>query len=542
MHRAFVSGVAFLILALGACPASLAQDGATVSVDWDTCAKSPTRACLLDEALLRALSVRPAASSQVGSIGEIAEMQASGGHIETALRIAHSIPPDQKARVTALDSIGRAQATLGLTNEAKDTFAQAHQLASSLADQLDGAEALLSVAKAEAEAAMATDAVSIFAESLQRAEALEIRASSSSTCMVFPSPEQRLDGLLKAIAEQQARAGNIADALQTARSIKYFPHIRVEALRTIGELRAQSGAQSEAAPILKEALAAARASQSPPEHWPSCPHMHYTGASAEFYAEMLCTISETQAKTGQIEDAAATLETALQLVPTIKDGPLWKADVSRSLALSAIAEAQSEVGLKPQSVTSFARAAQAASEVREPQHRIMALTKLARAQHRDGRVNDSIGTFDEALAVARTLENMAERANSLLSIVDAKVDLGLATDADGILAAALDATRSIPDKSKRVALLSRIAGLHQKAGRLQDGVATYAEALDGLDATDSEWQRTNSLFSLIRGWPGHPLDPRLLAASAPRVIRIADSINGKRRSEALILIAKALPN
>ena len=78
--------------------------------------------------------------------------------------------------------------------------------------------------------------------------------------------------------------------------------------------------------------------------------------------------------------------------------------------------------------------------------------------------------------------------------------------------------------------------------RLQDGIATYAEALDVLDATPSEMQRTNSLLWIIRGWPDLPLDPRLLAASAPQVVRIAGTINEKRRSEALVVIAKALQN
>jgi len=534
MPRTFIGGFVSLVLALACCQTVLAQ-GLAGSAPWDACVASPTRACILDEALLRVLSLAPVESIQ---LGEIAEAQASAGNIETALRVAHSIAPDQRSRVTALRAIAGVQADRGFANDATETFIEAHRLAASLPDRLNSAEALLSVAKAEAGAGMNDAANAGFAESLKLAEAVEIRAGFQ--CVISASPEDRVDGLLRALAVQQASAGSIAESLTTARLIKYNPQIRADTLRAIAEMRAQGGMNGAAGLILKEAVEAARATLTPPERRPSCPGMHFGPASADFYADILCTLSRAQAKAGQIEDAAATLEMALQLVPAVKDGPLWKADVSRSLVLSAIAEAQSEVGLKPQSAASFARAEQAASEVGEPRHRITALIRLARAQYHDGRANDSTRTFDEARAVARTFESAAERAGGLLNIVDAKVELGLTTDADAILGDALETTRSIPDKSKRIFLLNKIAREQLRAGHLLDGVATYAEVLDALDATDSEIQRTNALLWMIRGWP--PLDTRLLAASAPQVVRIADSIAEKRRSEALVVIAKALPN
>jgi tetratricopeptide (TPR) repeat protein len=535
MRPAFVGGVSLLVLALAFCPASLAQ-GPAGDADWDRCVKAPTRACILDEALLRALSIGPTASRQ---FGEIAEAQASAGNLQTALRIAHSIPSNQRPRVTALRSIARAQASVGLANEAKATFIEAHQLAAALVDQLDGAEALLSIAQAEAETGMAAEAT--FAESLQRAEAVKMRAGP--TCEISRLPERQLDSLLKALAQQQAMSGNISEALRIARSIRYDPIIRAEALRAIGEVQARSGGQSEAGQILKEAMEAARAAQMPRENWPSCPGMRFV-TSPESYAEALCMISEAQAKTGRTEDAASTLELALQSIPAIKDDALWKAEVSRSLVLSAIAEAQSEVGLKPQSEATFERAAQMASEVREPKHRVMALTRLARARYK-ARETDAAGTFDDALALARGLEKSFERADGLLGVVQAKADLGLTNDAIPILIQALAATRSIPDKFARVLLLQRIAKAQQNAGRLQDGAATYTEALDALDTAEDvqgRSQRANSLFMLIRSWPGQPQDTKLIALTASQMVRIADSINEKWRPEALVLIAKALPN
>jgi hypothetical protein len=138
-----------------------------------------------------------------------------------------------------------------------------------------------------------------------------------------------------------------------------------------------------------------------------------------------------------------------------------------------------------------------------------------------------------------------ERADGLLGVVQAKADLGLTNDAIPILIQALAATRSIPDKFARVLLLQRIAKAQQNAGRLQDGAATYTEALDALDTAEDvqgRSQRANSLFMLIRSWPGHPQDTKLIALTASQMVRIADSINEKWRPEALVLIAKALPN
>ena len=90
----------------------------------------------------------------------------------------------------------------------------------------------------------------------------------------------------------------------------------------------------------------------------------------------------------------------MQFVLTIKGSVLFEADVSRSLALSQIAAAHSEAGLKPQSAATFERAAQASSEVREAKDRVTALNRLGRAQHEAGHDQEAAGSFDAALALA----------------------------------------------------------------------------------------------------------------------------------------------
>jgi hypothetical protein len=238
MRRTIRAGIAGVILALACCSNSLAHGA---DADWDRCLQRPTRACILDEALMRALAVGPGASYQ---LDKVAEALASAGNIETALRIVHSIPSDQRSRVTALRSIARAQASLGSANEARETFTEAHQLADAFEDPLSRAELLQSIAQAEADAGMAIEAAGTFEASLKIAEAVAIHESSE--CVVFPAPESRLAVLLKALAGQQARAGNIANALRAARSIKYDQPIRARALQMVAEIQVQHGPQTEA--------------------------------------------------------------------------------------------------------------------------------------------------------------------------------------------------------------------------------------------------------------------------------------------------------
>jgi tetratricopeptide (TPR) repeat protein len=537
MHRA-ISSVTLIVLTLVWCSIGEAQ-GPPSSPSWERCHNAPMRACLLDEALTRALSVGPSVS-RAYLLGTIAEAQAAAGDVQKALQIAESIPRDQAPRVTALRAVAGAQARLGLTSEARETFSQARQLADLLEDQVTRAEALKSIAQAQAEAGMTAEAADSFEVTLAVAKAVEIQARSP--CVLVSFQEARLEFLFKRLAERQARAGDISDSLQTARLIKYQPHVRAGVLRMTAETEAQRGQKVEAGLILKEALEAAHESQTPPEFWPSCPGVRHMAASPELYAETLLDVAKAQAKMALMEDAAATLEAALQFVLRIKDRPAWTADVSRALVLTKIAEAQSETGFGPQSGATFERAVQAASEVWEARNHIMVLAQLGRAQHKAGRVAEAMRTFDEALTLARDLDNYSERANGLLTLLDAELELGLA-DTDRILLEAIEATRSIPEQSKRVVLLVRIASARERTGRLEGAVNTYREALEAVDATRISIGRANVLFLVIRTLPGRPPVTRLLAESAPQAIQIAASIEPElRRAEALVVIAGALPN
>jgi tetratricopeptide (TPR) repeat protein len=552
MGRTIIGGVAFAVLACLSCAAAVAES-ADSSPGWDACLKTATRACVLDEALYQVLSFlgadrspppEPAAlpALRAAPLETIAEAYANAGNIDAALRVAGLIPSDHPALVSTLRVIAGAEAKLGLENEAKQTFVTVDLLADSLEDPLGHAEALQAIAKAEAEAGMATEADRDFLKALALAAAFEI--SAGSPCIVFPSAESRLESLLRLLAEQQARAGDVSSSLNVARAIKYNANTRTEALVAIAAILSQVGHQSEAGPVLKEALEAAASSQTPPELWPSCRSVRHLAASGGLYIELLGKVAKAQARAGLIEDATLTLDAALQFVPTIKDSSIQTADLAKSLALSEIAMAQNETGLTSQSATTLERAAQAASQVNDHKFPLLALIKLGRAQGKTGHITDAAATFDKTEALARALPDATQRGLNLLDIFNARVEAGLAGETDDTLARSLEAARSIPAKSKPILLLRRIALAQEKQGRLQDAVATYQEVLEAVAANDAQGVRANGLFFAIRRMPGLVGDSRnLIAQTAPQALQIAQSIaDGLRRAEALVIIAEALPN
>src|SRR5215470_151294 len=222
MHRA-IGSVTLAVLTLMWCSIGMAQGAASSP---SSCHSAPTRACLLDEALMLALSAAPS-TNRAFLLGSIAEAQATAGNLQKVLQIAEAIPSDQASRVSAFRALASAQARVGLMTEARETFSQARQLAGSL-DDLSRAEALKSIAQAQADAGMTVEATDMFEAALGLAKALEI--SARLPCIVFPSAEFRRDGLFKTLAEREARAGVISDSLQTARLIKYQPHLRAGVL------------------------------------------------------------------------------------------------------------------------------------------------------------------------------------------------------------------------------------------------------------------------------------------------------------------------
>jgi hypothetical protein len=175
-------GAAGAVLAFIARPAAMAQEAAgqapaakapaarAARIDWETCIVAPTRACVLDEALIAARSAEPFQGG-AEQLGKIAEAQAASGNLQVALEIAHSIPfggegpilsGEERPRIAALVAIAGAQSRSGLASDARETLMQARRLAYALKDRLGRAEALQSIGEGESEVGMVTEAKATF--------------------------------------------------------------------------------------------------------------------------------------------------------------------------------------------------------------------------------------------------------------------------------------------------------------------------------------------------------------------------------------------
>jgi tetratricopeptide (TPR) repeat protein len=227
-----------------------AQDVGTL---WDTCLKAPVRACVLDEALALALPI-DAKQQRANLLGSITEAWAKGGDVDQALRVAKLIP--EGPPIFVLHAIAEAQAKAGRRKDAGETIEQALELAYSLKDRLQQAYWLDAIARTQMETGATAEAAVTFDQALQSAQSFRIDARPGSLAFWFPA--QSLDGLLKGLASEQADAGQIVEALQTARSIKHDVKARADALRAVSAVQTKVGLTREAAATLDEALAAVR--------------------------------------------------------------------------------------------------------------------------------------------------------------------------------------------------------------------------------------------------------------------------------------------
>jgi hypothetical protein len=317
--------IAFAFL-LGCLSHGMADAQDTVR-QWDACLETPVRACVLDEALALALPVD--GRWRAAALGRIAEAWAKAGDIDQALRVATVVTGS--SRNVALVTVAGALSKAG-------RFEEALQLTYALQDRLRQAEALHTIAKAQAESGAAA-AADTFDQALQSAQSVRIEWGSPGEAVV-PTPEQQLDRLLRDMAIERADAGHIMQALQIARSIRYDPTYRAEALSAVAAAQANAGMASEA--TLDEALETVLRAHSPPEPWPSYRAAGFGQLSwdGQIYVKMLCGVAKAQARSGLAEKAATTLDEALRVVTTMRDSPAFKRDQLTAVVLTDIAECQ----------------------------------------------------------------------------------------------------------------------------------------------------------------------------------------------------------
>jgi hypothetical protein len=195
--RSAVIGLGMLTLACGCAGRSIAQTAADVAVPdtvWTECLEAPTRACVLRRGVQVAQSIVDARSRSDG-LTVIADAQFEAGltadgaaTIDQALRAAQSIGYEER-----LDDIAQVLAKAG-------RFAEARQVARSIANQYLQATAVALIAVAEGKAGdigEALQSVQAIENAPQRARAIRRAAWGLRSVAVKRGEDDRIVAALK---------------------------------------------------------------------------------------------------------------------------------------------------------------------------------------------------------------------------------------------------------------------------------------------------------------------------------------------------------
>ncbi|KRR16418.1 hypothetical protein CQ14_16210 [Bradyrhizobium lablabi] len=484
MTRAIFTSLFFL----GLCSATAQPVAQTSGVDWNECLKAPTRACVLREAAEVARTIgdpRLAANA----LGRIAEVQFKAGlsaeaaaTIDQALQVATSIADDGYPRDNAIETIAKVLAKAGKPTDALD-------IVGSIKNRYIQAEVLGAVAVAEGKAGRLDEALrrvraienlrdralimrrvawDLGASAVARGEDDKIAAALADVQAI----EQQYDlwplamtGIhhpsefvpaLAIIAQAQARAGKIEDAMRVSRRVTRSSE-RAQALATIATELVRAGAVALALKVARSVdnrwergVVLERVLE--PRPMPERVADEATTSGSPMKAETPDEVRDVVAAFTDREQRATVL--GIVAVASANAGRLAQAiefaepidrGKPRAFAWYAIAKAQAKAGLTVQSIASFERAAQAALSF-EPHDQL--LSSIATSQAEASKI-------DEAVRVTQLIGGTVATAGSLSQImVDGKL---VDTDHD-----------------RRSALLA-IAKAQAKAGR-------NAEALQGAQA------------------------------------------------------------
>jgi len=331
-----------LSLALAGAPPPRAQELSARS--WEDCLTAPDRACVFDE-VMDLLYLLDRTDRRQAIVAAMAETWAQAGEIDKAKGLAVQVPDRMLARVSLLREIASAQARASHREEAEAAFGRALALALRWNDPFERVEALEAIAQAQEAAGLKADAGTTVDQVLQIASERSIFSRKGRR--TFPSPETRIARLLQRIAMRQAAAGEIAQALQIARSIAYDLETLAQTLLAIVDLQMRAGAAAEA--TLDEARAAEHDARFGRAQWPSYrdPGIRITTETSSGNVRLLCDIAKAQARAGLNAKAIATFDEAMRAAQAISfvGSNAVKPDAAIAGALVNVADAQREAGL-----------------------------------------------------------------------------------------------------------------------------------------------------------------------------------------------------
>ena len=157
---------------------------------------------------------------------------------------------------------------------------------------------------------------------------------------------------------------------------------------------------------------------------------------------------------------ACTLEQALHVAQSVQ---LVR---RRAFALSSVAEAYVEAGLRPEGVATFERAIQAARSIADDFSRGEALASVAKGQATEGLKSEAAATLGDALRVALSIASQSDRDELLQSIACVHAQAGR-------FAKALAFLPSVNDEWRRSGVLIAVAESQAQAGLTAESNATF---------------------------------------------------------------------
>jgi hypothetical protein len=384
---------------------------------WAACVAALNAACVLDEAVVvsRAMTT---GGWRVYSLISVAEAQAEGRRKQeaaaasaeaTAVLNAAREGTDARWRANALGSIAAAQAKAGLQAEASATIGQVLETVQSIKDVEAFVDFdLVSIARGQAEAGN-------FAEALRVAHSIKGERGRAEA--------------IGSVARGRARAGDFAEALRLAEAIAQWEDGDV--LKFIADEKMKVGLKTEAAGHLD---AAARLAQS---------HRNLLDGNVK----ILLSIADSQAKARLTNDARDTFQLALQAAQSIEMSfnmappPI----VERIEAIIEVAEAEARAGMSGEAAAAFDLARELVSAISQThwktlqpdditaervQWQAYSFAAIAAGQARAGLSKEANVTIEQAMPLAlssnerESLNLIGRRAQILYLIASAQANVG----------------------------------------------------------------------------------------------------------------------
>jgi tetratricopeptide (TPR) repeat protein len=468
-------------------------------------------------------------------VAAVSMILAKAGEIDKAAQLTTQIPDRLLWRIAVEREIAAARARASQHKEAEAAFDRALQLAYGWKEALEHAEALYYIADSQANAGMKSAADLTFDQALQAAATVRIVGQKNQ--FVIPSPETKLARLFQRLAMQYAKAGDIAKALQIARSVPYDRNTRARTLLAVADLQRRAGSTPEA--TLDDALAAERDARSGMAEWPS---FRASGLGVKAGGEsgdvgLLCDIAIAQARAGLAAKASASLEEALLAAQSTTALDPHYRDLIVATSLAEVAGAQQQAGLTAAARATLAQAVTAEEAIADERLRSAALIRVAEVQLKMAPAAQD--PFMPALSIARALPDKRARALTLQQIATSEADASLRDEAAHIFAEAVGLASQDGDT------LSKIADAQRRAGLIQDAAATFVEALTASMAGEDR-RKAFKLIPMIHLIADNGRGSAMIAASPSLGIRLLEAAQaiteGLDRAQILSDIAQSLPD